>query len=157
MQLPNQFIMTFPGAFHEVYNTGLNCAEACNFTTPQWIEQGILDVKCQYNVDKDKDKPEGEGIPALPMCFMFWQVVKNLQVYVAYLHGNLIIPLRDDPTKTVRVPPPRSSAIFKSVEAWNAKMRYSSQEEIHQDEIEALRETRARGKTVMQHMVRILH
>jgi jumonji domain-containing protein 2 len=39
-QNPNQFILTYPRAYHSGYNAGVNCAEAINFATQRWVKYG---------------------------------------------------------------------------------------------------------------------
>ncbi|KRY89410.1 Lysine-specific demethylase 4A [Trichinella pseudospiralis] len=41
VQLPGQFILTYPGAYHSGFNFGYNCAEAINFAMKSWIEYGL--------------------------------------------------------------------------------------------------------------------
>jgi len=39
-QYAGEFVVTFPKAFHGGFSYGLNCGEAVNFATPEWIEHG---------------------------------------------------------------------------------------------------------------------
>ncbi|KAI3640860.1 hypothetical protein MIR68_001738 [Amoeboaphelidium protococcarum] len=39
-QRPNEFVVTFPRAYHAGFNHGFNCAEAVNFVLPNWIPFG---------------------------------------------------------------------------------------------------------------------
>ncbi|KAI3652370.1 hypothetical protein MP228_002695 [Amoeboaphelidium protococcarum] len=41
-QRPNEFVVTFPQAYHAGFNHGFNCAEAVNFVLPDWIPFGRL-------------------------------------------------------------------------------------------------------------------
>lgn len=50
-QEPGEFIVLNAGAFHAGFNTGLNCAEAVNFATEGWIEQGAAATRCQCRGD----------------------------------------------------------------------------------------------------------
>lgn len=40
VQWEGEFIITFPGAYHAGFNSGLNIAEAVNFADQNWIEHG---------------------------------------------------------------------------------------------------------------------
>ena len=44
LQRPGEFIVTYPGAYHGGFSTGLNIGEAVNFATSEWIDYGL---KCQ--------------------------------------------------------------------------------------------------------------
>ncbi|KAG3113428.1 hypothetical protein PI124_g10904 [Phytophthora idaei] len=42
---PNEFIVTFPSAYHAGFNNGFNCAEAVNFATLDWLSWGAKSLK----------------------------------------------------------------------------------------------------------------
>ncbi|CAI5733936.1 unnamed protein product [Hyaloperonospora brassicae] len=42
---PNEFIVTFPSAYHAGFNTGFNCAEAVNFATVDWLPWGAKSLR----------------------------------------------------------------------------------------------------------------
>ena len=41
MQRPGEFVVTFPEGYHAGFSTGHNIAEAVNFTSPSWLEDGM--------------------------------------------------------------------------------------------------------------------
>jgi len=45
VQRPGEFVVTFPCAYHGGFNTGLNCAEAVNFASPDWLRFGSQSVQ----------------------------------------------------------------------------------------------------------------
>lgn len=47
VQRRNEFIVTFPYAYHAGFNYGFNCAEAVNFASPRWIEYGKRANVCE--------------------------------------------------------------------------------------------------------------
>jgi JmjC domain, hydroxylase/jmjN domain/HB1, ASXL, restriction endonuclease HTH domain len=47
VQLPGEFIVTHPGAYHQGYNLGYNVAEAVNFALPCWLEHGRRAKHCR--------------------------------------------------------------------------------------------------------------
>ena len=65
--MPGEFILTFPGAYHAGFSTGLNIGEAVNFVTYSWINYGL---KCQEIYRKS-----GEKIPVFPID---WLVIENI-------------------------------------------------------------------------------
>lgn len=44
-QHPNEFIVTFPAAYHGGFNQGVNCNEAVNFATVDWLPEGYLAIQ----------------------------------------------------------------------------------------------------------------
>ncbi|KAF4150300.1 PLU-1-like protein [Phytophthora infestans] len=42
---PNEFVVTFPSAYHAGFNNGFNCAEAVNFATLDWLAWGAKSLK----------------------------------------------------------------------------------------------------------------
>lgn len=70
IQEPGEFVVTKAGAYHAGFNYGLNCAEAVNFCTSNWINIGnkANSCKCQKqgvefkldyfinNIEKQKNK-----------------------------------------------------------------------------------------------------
>ncbi|OWZ22872.1 Histone demethylase [Phytophthora megakarya] len=42
---PNEFIVTFPSAYHAGFNNGFNCAEAVNFATLDWLPWGAKSLR----------------------------------------------------------------------------------------------------------------
>ena len=45
-QYAGEFIVTFPCAFHQGFNLGINFAEATNFATAHWLKFGQEAVQC---------------------------------------------------------------------------------------------------------------
>lgn len=49
VQLPGEFMVTFPASYHSGFNYGINCAEAVNFALEPWLEwakEGKLKCDC---------------------------------------------------------------------------------------------------------------
>lgn len=59
--------MTFPGAYHAGFSTGLNIGEAVNFVSKSWFDYG---VQCQEIYRKSREK-----IPVFPID---WLVIENI-------------------------------------------------------------------------------
>lgn len=53
LQMPGEFILTFPGSYHAGFSLGLNIGEACNFMSKSWIKYGL---KCQEIYRKTREK-----------------------------------------------------------------------------------------------------
>ncbi|CAF2737799.1 unnamed protein product [Rotaria sp. Silwood2] len=53
-QYENEFIITFPYAYHAGFNCGFNCAESTNFALERWIEYGKHCVQCLCRHDMVK-------------------------------------------------------------------------------------------------------
>ena len=78
--MPGEYILTFPGAYHAGFSTGLNIGEAVNFVSKSWFDFGF---KCQEIYRKSREK-----IPVFPMEWILLENVKNLDTIKV-----------DDPTK----------------------------------------------------------
>jgi hypothetical protein len=90
-----------------------------NLSTPQWLETGLLWKLCVFMRKKNDRQPEGEKIvTAYPMPYMLWPELLDYSAFVAYLDGNLLIPLRDDPTTRKRVPAPTLDELNAAITAW---------------------------------------
>jgi hypothetical protein len=76
VQRANEFVITFPGGYHQGWNTDFNCAEAINFATPAWINFGraagfcecvqdsvAIDVNGIFGVDEDFKMPRPKAKP----------------------------------------------------------------------------------------------
>ena len=68
LQMPGEFILTFPGAYHAGFSTGLNIGEAVNFASKSWIPHGL---KCQDIYRRSREK-----IPVFPID---WLVIENIR------------------------------------------------------------------------------
>jgi len=53
-QFENEFIITFPYAYHSGFNYGFNCAESTNFALERWIEYGKHAIQCACRHDMVK-------------------------------------------------------------------------------------------------------
>lgn len=49
---PNEFVVTFPSAYHSGFNNGFNCAEAVNFATVDWLPWGAKSVQSYRKFSK---------------------------------------------------------------------------------------------------------
>jgi hypothetical protein len=59
VQHAHEIIITFPGAYHQGYNTGFNLAESVNFATESWLEFAKRAGFCEcveYSVQMDVEK-----------------------------------------------------------------------------------------------------
>lgn len=51
IQRENEFIITFPGAYHAGFNHGFNCAESLNFAVESWVPRGLKANICNCKPD----------------------------------------------------------------------------------------------------------
>jgi len=70
LQMPGEFILTFPGAYHAGFSTGLNIGEAVNFVSKSWFDYGL---KCQEIYRKSREK-----IPVFPIDWLLVENISNL-------------------------------------------------------------------------------
>lgn len=54
-QEANEFMITFPYAYHAGYNLGFNIAESTNFALPRWVEYGKRSTMVSFNRQKLKN------------------------------------------------------------------------------------------------------
>jgi hypothetical protein len=67
LQMPGEYILTFPGSYHAGFSTGINIGEAVNFVSRSWFDFGF---KCQEIYRKTREK-----IPVLPID---WLIIENI-------------------------------------------------------------------------------
>jgi hypothetical protein len=41
LQMPGEYILTFPGSYHAGFSMGMNIGEAVNFVSKSWFDYGI--------------------------------------------------------------------------------------------------------------------
>lgn len=68
--MPGEFILTFPGAYHAGFSTGLNIGEAVNFVTKSWFDYGL---KCLDIYRRTREK-----IPVFPIDWLLLENISNL-------------------------------------------------------------------------------
>lgn len=68
--MPGEFILTFPGAYHAGFSTGLNIGEAVNFVTKSWFDYGF---KCQEIYRRTREK-----IPVFPIDWLLIENISNI-------------------------------------------------------------------------------
>ncbi len=90
--MPGEFILTFPGAYHAGFSTGLNIGEAVNFVSNSWFDYGL---KCQDIYRRSREK-----IPVFPYDWLVLENAKN--VANAKLDEDTLLKLRDVFRKIVR-------------------------------------------------------
>lgn len=69
--MPGEYILTFPGAYHSGFSTGLNIGEAVNFVSKSWLQYGF---KCQDIYRKSREK-----IPVFPTDWLVVENIRNLK------------------------------------------------------------------------------
>jgi hypothetical protein len=79
--MPGEFILTFPGAYHSGFSTGLNIGEAVNFVTKSWVDHGLA---CQAIYRKSREK-----IPVFPIDWLIVENIRNLSQITLDLESRL--------------------------------------------------------------------
>ena len=71
LQMPGEYVLTFPGSYHAGFSTGLNIGEAVNFVSKSWFKHGF---ECQDIYRKSREK-----IPVFPIEWLVIENVRNLK------------------------------------------------------------------------------
>lgn len=112
-QYENEFIITFPYAYHAGFNYGFNCAESTNFASERWIEYGKHCILCSCRHDMVKIGMERFVLKYQPELYNDWCRGINLTPHPEdeqALNNNRTIT-RSSPTK-IRLP--MNSKMLKS-------------------------------------------
>jgi hypothetical protein len=56
-QNAGEFVVVFPGGYHQGFNTGLNWCEATNFANDQWVPFGNNGIQCSCSRKKQSGPP----------------------------------------------------------------------------------------------------
>jgi hypothetical protein len=56
VQLPGEFVLTYPRGYHSGFNVGFNCAESINFATETWLDIGRKAGACVCSIEQDSVK-----------------------------------------------------------------------------------------------------
>lgn len=70
LQMPGEFVLTFPGSYHAGFSLGLNIGEACNFMSKSWLKHGFQAAQI-YRKTREK-------IGVFPMDWIVTQNVINM-------------------------------------------------------------------------------
>jgi jumonji domain-containing protein 2 len=99
-QYENEFIITFPYAYHSGFNYGFNCAESTNFALERWIEYGKHSVQCACRHDMVKIGMDRFVLKYQPELYDDWCRGLNLTTHPEDKQ-TLTIPtiVRSSPTK----------------------------------------------------------
>ena len=68
--MPGEFILTFPGAYHAGFSTGINIGEAVNFISRSWFDYGFT---CQEIYRRTREK-----IPVFPIDWIITENILNI-------------------------------------------------------------------------------
>ena len=71
LQMPGEYILTFPGSYHAGFSTGLNIGEAVNFVSKSWLKHGF---ECQDIYRKSREK-----IPVFPIEWLIIENIRNVK------------------------------------------------------------------------------
>ncbi|CAF3684619.1 unnamed protein product [Adineta steineri] len=118
-QYENEFIITFPYAYHAGFNYGFNCAESTNFALERWIEYGKHSVQCACRHDMVKIGMDRFVLKYQPELYNDWCRGINLTSHPEDesipIHTTTIV--RSSPTKKRlplcnNLPKPSTDSLF---------------------------------------------
>ncbi len=100
-QYENEFIITFPYAYHAGFNYGFNCAESTNFALQRWIEYGKHSVQCVCRHDMVKIGMDRFVLKYQPELYNDWCRGINLTPHPEdeQMSNNNKTIIRSSPTK----------------------------------------------------------
>ena len=102
-QHENEFIITFPYAYHSGFNYGFNCAESTNFALSRWIEYGKHSIQCACRHDMVKIGMDRFVLKYQPELYNDWCRGINLTRHPEEEQMDLLTNttiIRSSPTKT---------------------------------------------------------
>jgi hypothetical protein len=113
-QYENEFIITFPYAYHSGFNYGFNCAESTNFASERWIEYGKHSVQCGCRHDMVKIGMDRFVLKYQPELYNDWCRGINLTSHPEdeQISINNTTIIRSSPTKK-RLPRNKNSSKSK--------------------------------------------
>lgn len=88
-QEANEFMITFPYAYHAGYNLGFNIAESTNFALQRWIEYGKRSTMCFCHKDTVKIRMNAFVEKFQPERFQSWLLGQDIGVDPKDPFGNL--------------------------------------------------------------------
>lgn len=91
VQMPGDFVITFPRAYHGGFNHGFNCAEAVNFATPTWLRHGY---QCLDRYKILKKNPVIAHDTLICSLYRFVSAMKDSS-FSATLKENLAVALKE--------------------------------------------------------------
>ena len=83
LQMPGEYILTFPGSYHAGFSTGLNIGEAVNFVSKSWLKHGF---ECQDIYRKSREK-----IPVFPIEWLIIENIRNIKKANIDLESKILL------------------------------------------------------------------
>ena len=87
-QEPGEFVVTFPGAYHGGFSTGLNCGEAVNFAPADWLRFGAAAAE-RYRAFRKPSLLSYEWLLLKVTCSLCMHMPKCLQALLVHAHATL--------------------------------------------------------------------
>ncbi len=81
VQLPGEYVIPMPGAYHFGFNHGFNVAEATNYATPRWFDIGRRCTHCTCDRGNVSIEP--------------WKISRMETLWLRQRHASFITPFTD--------------------------------------------------------------